>query len=140
LRKIDLTRIILALSLAGAALAGYLTWYDVVTSKGVCPLTGFFGCSAVLTSAYSRIGGVPVALLGFLWFLLAARLSLLAANAARWIKYLLAWSLLGLVSVIAFVYTEILVIGAFCPFCTSAHVLGLGILAATVSLWLHRSD
>lgn len=124
----------------GLALSGYLTWYDLVTPKGACPLSSYFGCSTVLTSAYSRIGGVPVALLGFLWFLVAARLGLLATNAAKWIKYLLMWSLLGLVGVVALLYIEIFVIRAICPLCTSAHALGLAILALTVALWVREPE
>jgi len=124
----------------GLALAGYLTWYDLVTPKGACPLSGYFGCSAVLTSAYSRIAGIPVALLGFLWFLASARLDLLAAKSAKWLKLLLLWSLLALVGISALVYTEVFLIGAFCPLCTSAHALGLAVLALTVTLWVRKPE
>lgn len=131
--------IIVVLAMAGLGVSGYLLWYDFMTRRGACPLTGFFGCTAILTSVYSRIFGIPLALFGFIWFLAIVLFAALVARDAKWLKLLLAWSLVGVIGVIGLVYTEIFLIGAICPFCTSAHVLGVLILALTAVMWNKRS-
>ena len=127
------------LALAGLGVSGYLVWYDFMTWTGVCLLTGFFGCSAILTSPYSRIFGIPLALVGFIWFLVVVLLAALVARDSKWLKFLLVWSIIGLIGVIGLAYTELFLIGAICPFCTSAHVLGILILALTIVMWKKRS-
>jgi len=127
-----------ALAVLGLGISGYLTWYSFITRTGVCTLTGYFGCSAVLTSAYSRIGGVPVALLGFVWFLVVASTSMLVVRDGKWLKYLLAWSVLGLLGIVGLEYVEIFVIRSICLECTSAHLLGIAVLVLTLSIWLGR--
>lgn len=131
--------VIVVLALAGLAISGYLIWYDIVTPRGACPLTGFFGCSQILSSPYSRIGRIPTAFLGVVWFAVAAWLSMVVARNQNWLVYLLVWSLLapGGVSVLA--YIELFLIGAICPLCTSAHALGITILALTLVMWRGRS-
>ena len=129
---------IAALSLLGIAVSGYLTWNSIVTEGGICPLTGFFGCSAILSSVYAKILGIPAALFGMVWFLVALLLTMLLVRNAKGLNLMLAWSLLGLVGVIALAYTEFILVRAFCPYCTSAHILGLAILGLTIKLWKNR--
>ena len=126
------------LAVAGLAISGYLTWCSFIIGVGVCPLTGYFGCSEVLTSPYSRILGVSVAVVGLLWFLATMFLSLLVASDEKWLGLLLVWSLLGLAGIIGLVYIEIFLIGALCPLCTSAHALGLAILGVSLNMWIAR--
>ena len=58
----------LALALAGAGVAGYLSWVALDSSEGlVCGAIG--DCHAVQASRYSEVGGVPVAVLGLLMYL-----------------------------------------------------------------------
>lgn len=132
---------IIILSIAGMGIAGYLTWYEIVVPVGVCPINvPFISCSAALTSAYSRIGGVSVASLGLAWFLGAALLGVLTAENQAYLKLLLAWSIIAVVGMIYLVLVEVFLLGEICPFCTSAHVLGIGIVAITVKLWMDRGS
>jgi uncharacterized membrane protein len=124
-----------ALALLGLVDSGYLIWYDVASQKGICSLTGFFGCSTILDSSYARVGGIPTALFGFVWSAVVILLAMRVANDGEWIKYLLPWSILGALGVAALMYIELIRLGAICPFCTAAHILGLAILGLTVSLW-----
>ena len=50
-------------------MAGYLTYehYDTAAVLA-CPSTGAIDCIKVTTSTYSKVFGVPVALLGLLYF------------------------------------------------------------------------
>ena len=125
-------------ALIGLGTSAFLTWYDLVTPKGICSLTDFFGCSEILSSQYSRVGGVPTALLGALWFIVVLWLSIVVSRDEARMIYLLAWSLLVIPGVTVLIYIELIVIGVICPFCTSAHLLGLAILILTVIMWRNR--
>jgi uncharacterized membrane protein len=119
--------------------AGYLTWYEIIVPVGVCPINvPFISCSAALTSTYSRIHGVSVASLGLAWFVGAALLGVLTAEKQAYLKLLLVWSLIAIVGIVSLLSVEVFLLGEICPFCTSAHVLGLGIVAITVKLWMNR--
>jgi uncharacterized membrane protein len=127
---------ILILAIVGIGLAGYLTWYEMVVPVGVCPINvPYISCSAALTSQYSRIDGISVASLGLTWFIGALLLGLLAAENTRYLKLLLAWSLIAIAGVVTLFLIEVLYLGEICPLCTSAHVLGLAISAITIRLW-----
>src|SRR6202050_229903 len=80
----------LALSLLAVGLTAYLTVTHYTDPTALaCPDTGIVNCTAVTTSSWSVIAGVPVALLGLLWAVsMAAACSPWAwrANAAaRWL-------------------------------------------------------
>lgn len=129
---------IAALALIGLSVSIFLTWYDIITPKGFCSLTGFFGCSEILTSRYSKIGIVPTAFLGALWFIVVLWLAIIVARTEGRLIYLLVWSSLAIPGVAALVYIELVVIGAICPFCTAAHLLGLAIMILTLITWRNR--
>ena len=130
---------IIILSLAGMGVAGYLTWYEIIVPVGVCPINvPFISCSAALTSAYSRIDGVSVASLGLVWFVGAGLLGVLSAENKAYLKLLLAWSIIAVVGIVSLLSVEVFLLGEICPFCTSAHVLGLGIVVTTTKLWMNR--
>jgi uncharacterized membrane protein len=118
--------VLAALDLAGLAIAAYLS---VVELGGGVPACGVLqGCEEVARSEYSRIGGIPVAVLG-----VALSLVLLALAVAWWrtdaYALLLAHyglSLAGLVFEAYFTYLQVFVIGAVCIWCTS---YGLSLVA-----------
>jgi uncharacterized membrane protein len=130
---------IIILALAGAGVAGYLTWYEMVVPEGVCPINmPYISCSAALTSQYSRIGGISVASLGLAWFLGALLLGVLVAENKSYLKFLLVWSMIAVLGVVMLFLTEVLLLGEICPLCSSAHVLGLIITAITCKLWMNQ--
>lgn len=122
-------------ALAGLTLSAYLTWYAILTESGICLLTGFFGCSKILTSSYSRIGRIPTALFGAVWFAVILLLTVLVAKSKDRLKFLLAWSLLAIPGVSTLVFIELVLIGAICPLCTGAHILGIAVMLLTVMMW-----
>lgn len=138
MQQINLARLVAITATVGLAISAFLTWYDITTVRGICSLTGFFGCEKILISPYSRIGIIPLAFVGFLWFAVTILLDLRLMKDRSWLRYLLAWSILALPSVGILVYIEIVVIGAICPLCTSTHLLGLTILILTVIMWRNR--
>ena len=71
--------LLLALAIAGVAVAGYLSWVALDDEQeAVC--SGVGDCQTVQSSEYSEIAGVPIAVLGLGMYL--ALLALIAAR--RW--------------------------------------------------------
>jgi uncharacterized membrane protein len=126
---------IVILSMVGLVVSAYLTWSDLTSSSDVCPINGSFECSVVTSSSYSRIEGVPVALLGAFWFTVALLLAIRVTNATSWVRFQLAWSILGAAGVPWLVYVELFLVGAVCLLCTVTHFIGIAILALSLGVW-----
>jgi len=127
-----------ALGLPGSAVAAYLTyshWADRVTVCG-----GIGECELVQTSEYSDIAGVPVALLGLLYFVAMAFVALARINRIKWMPGGLEWvspaALSMALAATAFVaylaYVELFVLEAICIWCTALAALTAASLALTV--------
>jgi uncharacterized membrane protein len=123
----------LVFDVAGLLVSAYLTYLSF-TPPTSCPIGsyGIYSCDEVIWSRYSHFYGVSVALLGFGWFVIASVLLALAWRDQRFMRGVLAWSLLGAAGVSAFVYTEVFLLGAICPLCTVAHIAGLAILVLSM--------
>lgn len=115
-------RVALLASLAGLAISIYLTVVHYSTIPLACPASGAVNCEQVLTSRDAVIldSGIPTSAAGIVWFLVSAGLALLGRRRA-----LLAWSSIGLATVLLLVYVEIVQLGAVCIWCTAAHVMVL---------------
>lgn len=122
----------LVLALAGVGISGYLTVQHYSTSIVLaCPDTGLVNCTKVTTSAESVLAGVPVALLGLLWFCALVPLMLpVAWRAARLTVPRLVVVGIGLPMVVYLVYTEAITLRALCLYCTAVHVLTVLLFAA----------
>lgn len=137
----------LALAVGGIAVSTYLTIAHY-TSPDVlaCSASGTVNCEAVTTSAQSTFLGIPVALLGLLYFVGMAALCLPAAwrSGSRLVHLArLLGSIAGVGFVLWLVYAELFIIEAICLWCTVAHVLAFGlfvIVVWTAPLLLSRED
>jgi uncharacterized membrane protein len=126
-------------SLAGVAVSGYLTvlHYDRALPLA-CSSAGVVNCERVLTSPQAVWLGAPVAVWGVVWFVLAATLagaSLAQPGAVEpaWIRRAgLAWAALGAGVVVGLIYTELVVVGAICLWCSVVHALVVGIFVVQV--------
>lgn len=121
----------LALVLAGAAVAGYLTIEHYTSSLTLaCPDTGVVNCAKVTTSPESTLLGVPVALLGLLWFLGLLPLMLPASwRRRRWLVPRLVAVAAGVPMVVYLVYVEAVRVRALCLYCTAVHVIAVLLFA-----------
>lgn len=129
----------LALSAAGLGIAIYLTALHYTTAVELaCPSGGIVNCETVLSSPQSVILGLPVALFGAVWFLVNLVLQALRRNRAEgaspdgFRRALLAWLGIGAASVVYLVYTELVVIGRICIWCTSVHLIILLLIVLEV--------
>jgi uncharacterized membrane protein len=123
----------LSLGLAGLAVAVYLTVEHYTAAKTLaCPETAVLNCQKVTTSAQSVVLGVPVALLGLLFFIALVPLCLPVAwrsahRAVRWGRVLFA--LIGVCFVVYLIYAELFVLDAICLWCTAVHVITVALFA-----------
>ena len=117
----------LVLAVVGLGIAVYLTIEHFDSSVTLsCPETGRINCQKVTTSEYSHVAGVPVAVLGLVYFLVALVLLLPRAwrstsSAIRWTR--IGWTSLGAVMVIYLVWAEFFGVNSICLWCTAVHVV-----------------
>lgn len=126
----------LVLSLIGLALSAYLTFEHFSAARTLaCPDTGAVNCVKVTTSAYAKLFGVPVALLGLLFFSAVTALCLPPAwrSAGPWIGWLrLAAVTSGVAFVLYLVWAEMFRVDAICLWCTVVHVTAVALFAVVV--------
>ncbi|MDL4770956.1 MULTISPECIES: vitamin K epoxide reductase family protein [Thermomonosporaceae] len=115
------------LTLAGLGISVYLTvsHYDADVAL-LCSATGSVDCHAVTTSSYSELAGIPLPLLGLLFFVAFAALITPWAlrsglPALRWGR--LASAAVGVLFVVYLVTVELAVLHKICLWCTGVHIL-----------------
>ena len=133
LRPAWLAPLTLVLSVAGLAVSGYLT-YEHFTDNATlaCSIGGVVDCAKVTTSAWSTLLGIPVALLGLVFFVVTTVLCLprVWRSPADWLDAArLGWLTVGLGMVLYLVWAELYRIHAICLWCTVVHVI-------TFVLWI----
>jgi uncharacterized membrane protein len=129
---------LLILALIGAGIAIYLTAVHYQGAPLVCSNTGLIDCSRVLSSSFSVVPGtnIPISIPGLAWCLVAA----LLAGVTIWQPELrlprlgmMAWTLLGMLTVFYLVYAEIVRLHTICIWCTSLHAIILVMLLISVT-------
>jgi uncharacterized membrane protein len=125
----------LLLTLIGLGVATYLTiqHYDTHLTLS-CPNTGLINCEKVTTSAQSRLFGVPVALLGLLYYvgMIPWQLPITWRSADPRVRYgRLLYCGSGIAFVIYLVYAEFIIIKNICLWCTSVHIITLLLFIVT---------
>ena len=126
----------LTVSVLGLIDAAYLTFEHYTSSRTLaCSDTGAINCVKVTTSSYAKVAGVPVALLGLIFFIAMTALCLPVAwrSANRNVRRVrLAAVTVGMISVIYLVWVELFRVDAICLWCTGIHVLTFVLFALVV--------
>ncbi len=118
-------RLIVALSVLGVGIAGYLSWVKLTDTEAVCG--GIGNCSSVQSSQYAYIFGIPVAYLGLLLYILllaAAVYNLRAPETQQ------SWSELAVFGIAVagttfsayLTYTEVFLLKEICPWCVASFI------------------
>ena len=101
------------------------------TYVSVCDVNAMFSCSHAYTSPYGAMSGVPVALVGLLFFVFVIGLVVLCSRsktaAANLPLYLFAASTLGLAAVMYFAYASFVILGTVCLLCVGSYVAVIGL-------------
>lgn len=112
--------LLLILSLAGFFVSSYLT---ILHYKQIIPpCTIAKGCETVLTSQFSTIAGIPLALLGSLFFVTLIILLLLGL-----FSYFKLLTLSGVVVSVILFCIQAFVLHAFCQYCLLSEAIILAI-------------
>ena len=129
---------LVAVTLAGLAIAGYLAVVRFLGEAAVCGPSK--GCETVAASVYSEVLGIPVAVWGVAFSLVLVGCSLAWWRRADRRVLLLAYGLLllGTLGVAYLTYLELFVIHAICAWCVGYAVTVVASLVVA-GLALRRS-
>jgi uncharacterized membrane protein len=121
---------LIVLTLLGLAVASYVTYVHYAGIKPAC--TAGESCTKVQTSRYSELGGVPVALIGLIGYVVILA-SLLASESETTRFATTALTLGGFGFSVYLTYREVFSIHAICEECVSSAIIMTIMLC--LSLW-----
>ena len=120
----------------GLADAAYLTVTHFTTTVHLaCSGSGTIDCEKVTTSPQAYILGIPVAVLGLVFFVVYAGLSTPAAwrSPEPLVRYArLAWAIGGVCTVVYLIYAELFEIDAICLWCSLVHLVTIALFVVVV--------
>lgn len=126
------------LAAIGFADSAYLTAQHV---RGVVPpCTLLHGCEKVLTSPYAQVAGVPVAVLGLVYYgVLLVLLTAFLDTRNRRMLHLACWlTTLGFLVSAYLVAVQVFFIRALCPYCLVSALTSAGLFVT--ALFIMRRD
>lgn len=134
-------RLVFILSLLGLGVASFLLYEYNITGSIVCP-TGA-GCDIVRASPYSTFLGISIPILGVLFYLAMAALSvlhshLISKKLLHDLKLFIA--IVGVAFGVYLTYLEAFVIGAFCFWCVTSFIISVAILFALLAARKERDE
>lgn len=114
---ISLIVLILIVALIGFADAIYLTIEHYQGAIPPCSVVS--GCEKVLTSAYSIVAGIPVSLLGSLYYLIISigLFTYLDTKKSDILKWTLSLTVFGLFMSLWFIFVQAVLLHAWCLYC-----------------------
>jgi uncharacterized membrane protein len=119
----------------GLAIAAYLTYVHYAGISPVCEIA--HGCEKVQTSQWSRVAGVPVALIGLLGY--AGILAALLVPGEAALTAAAGQAVVGVGFSAYLTYREVFTIDAICIWCVASAVL-MAALAVLTVVRLVRAD
>ncbi len=127
----------LSLVVVGLLVSAYLTYeHFTVSATLACTESGIVNCHAVTSSEWSRLFGVPVAVLGLIFFVGYFALCLPSTwrrSSARLDRLRIAYGAAGVVMVGYLVWAEMFRIHAICLWCTGVHVVTIVLMFLLVA-------
>lgn len=126
---------------AGLLISAYLTFEHATQGATlVCADTGVINCASVTSSSYAFLLGIPVAVLGLLYFVAGTAYAFLLAPRlpdARARALGAAFTGLGVAFVLYLIWAEIQ-LGQLCTWCTAVHVITAALFVYYLSTWAAR--
>ena len=123
------------LALIGFGLSLYLTIAHYTTPEILsCAENSIVNCAKVTTSSYATILGIPVALLGLLYYvsMIPMQLPIAWRNKSVALKRVrLASSIIGIVMILWLIYVELFKLNAICLYCTGVHIITVLLFVTT---------
>jgi protein-disulfide isomerase/uncharacterized membrane protein len=125
-----------ALSLLGLGASSASTWvhYRILNDlsyESFCDVGSTLNCTAAYTSRFGAVAGVPVALLGVLFFVFVLGLLALASRSAAAREnvpgYVFALSTIGLAAVLYLGYASYFILNVVCMLCVGTYIAVIGL-------------
>jgi uncharacterized membrane protein len=110
---------LIVVSVAGIAVAGYLTYIHYEPAALICTTGG--GCETVQHSEYAELVGIPIAIFGLAAWIVALALTLWNSELARTLTAALALGALAFAAYL--VVLQLFVIDATCIWCMANDVI-----------------
>jgi uncharacterized membrane protein len=118
-----LSQLAIALTIIGLLVSVYMTIYAITSNDNMC--IGSKDCSVVNASRYSKVYGIPVALIGVGGYaailavlVLEGRQTFLQQNGTM---VFFGLSLTGFLFTLYLIFVEVALIKAYCPFCIASQ-------------------
>jgi uncharacterized membrane protein len=118
-----------ACCVVGLAIAGYLTYVHYAGISPVCEIA--HGCEKVQTSEWSKVAGVPVALLGLLGY--AAILAAVLIPGETALTAAAGLAVVGFGFSAYLTYREVFTIEAICIWCVASAIVMAALAVLTVA-------
>ncbi|MDQ6816306.1 MAG: vitamin K epoxide reductase family protein [Actinomycetota bacterium] len=130
---VTLRRVMIALAVIGLGVAGYLTFIHYAGINPAC--TAGQSCIKVQTSVWSKVAGIPVALLGLLGYV-GILASLLAPDREETRVATLGLTLVGFGFSAYLTYRELFSIHAICEWCAASAVIMTILFGCSIARYL----
>ena len=118
-----ISQLTIVLTVIGLLVATYMTIYAITSNDNMC--IGSKDCSVVNASRYSKVYGIPVAVLGVAGYaailavlLFERRIGFLQQNGSL---VFFGLSLTGFLFTLYLIFVEVALIKAYCPFCIASQ-------------------
>jgi len=127
----------LVLSFLGFIDASYLTivhYRDLLPSCSVLK-----GCDIVTTSAFSTVGGIPIALFGALFYLALSFFAILIITHPhkKWVELFTFFAYIGFLISLFLFLIQIVILKAVCQFCISSEIISFLIYILSIGMTRH---
>jgi uncharacterized membrane protein len=129
--------LMIVLALGGLAAAGASSWvhHSLLTKPGYvspCDVNATVSCTQAYLSPYGSLFGVPVAILGAIWFALVLALVVAAPRGTPAFRenvgaYVFALSTVGLAVVLYLAYASFFILKALCLLCVATYIAVIGL-------------
>ena len=134
-----LRRIMLVIGVLGMVLAAYLVYVHYSGAKPICTSKGGDTCLKVQNSVWSKVDGVPVALIGLIGYV-AIFVSMLAPDRDETRVLMLGMTLIGVCFSGYLTYRELFTLHEICEECATSAVLMALLFIGSVSRFLLGDD
>ena len=130
------------LAVLGLGVAGYMAYIEITHENAVCGPIG--ECNVVQTSQYATIAGIPVAVLGLVFYLAVLVLwAVQRSGVGKWARpaalALLGLAAFGVIFSIYLTLLELFVIHAVCMWCVTSALITTLILVVVVAQLTRRT-
>ncbi len=134
--KLNISKIILFFIFINILISFYLCLVDLKNQNVLC--TPGNRCDYVLKSEYSKIKGIPISLIGFIYFIFLFMLITISNLNPALLNLALIFSSFSFIFSLYLIYLQIYIIKALCPYCLVVDVSSILIFFLLIIMHLNK--